>query len=593
MRTFKTKDGIVLNNIPDDVPDDEIKARIQKIRAERGGNAVDSAPESNIPVFQMARESGFLKGLIDPAAGAAQLVSEIGKTTSLKDQMPDISKQVKQEEEIYKKGRKGEGIDWARMGGNILSPMSLASAGTKLPLTVGKRVLAGGAMGGAYGLAQPATDEDYWKQKKEQMLLGTTIGGATPLVTAGTSGLLKKGKEFIEPLSKTGIRRGAERFVKETAEPQKQQIIAATQQAKPGETSGQTLSRASTQEEIGGPLMKLEQELSGEPESGRALRNIYLKQAAGREKAISKLRGTPEQYSEAITRRREATKPLYDAVKESDAVVDTTPVMAKIDQYISENPKYTSITRPLERIKKDLDVSDARSLYSLHKQIKTMMGKTDPQGQKIYDEGVLQDIRDTLGQQIGEAEPAFQAAQAKYGQLSKPINQMDVGKELQKALISSRETESPTTFLNAVKNAPKTLKRATGFPRYREMSQVMPPQQNQAIKNVADELVNQARINARVSQIKSVAKDVPTDAKISLPRILSRPVVIANHLLSKIGHDKSDEYKKVLIDILSDPNKLREIVEGGGRRSMVAQDILAKLSVYGFGQSGARNVGQP
>jgi hypothetical protein len=124
------------------------------------------------------------------------------------------------------------------------------------------------------------------------------------------------------------------------------------------------------------------------------------------------------------------------------------------------------------------------------------------------------------------------------------------------------------------------------------MSDVLSPQQTQSVKRVADELINQARMNARVSKIKSVAKEVPTDAKISLPKILSRPVVIANHLLSKIGKDQSDEYKKVLIEILSDPNKLQKVIESGGRKGMVAQDILMKLSVYGVGEPAARTAGQ-
>jgi len=84
--------------------------------------------------------------------------------------------------------RQSPGIDWARGAGNVLgaAPLALLTPSGAGASLAGRAALGAGA--GAFGtLATPVTDDSrpYAEQKKEQLALGTALGGAAPLVTAG------------------------------------------------------------------------------------------------------------------------------------------------------------------------------------------------------------------------------------------------------------------------------------------------------------------------------------------------------------------------------------------------------------------------
>jgi hypothetical protein len=81
-----------------------------------------------------------------------------------------------------------EGIDWARLGGNVLSPANLAVA-SKFPqgVTIGQRVLSGAAAGGALGALSPVENGDFASEKLKQIGFGSGTGGVLPMVTGGIS----------------------------------------------------------------------------------------------------------------------------------------------------------------------------------------------------------------------------------------------------------------------------------------------------------------------------------------------------------------------------------------------------------------------
>lgn len=77
-----------------------------------------------------------------------------------------------------------EGIDWARMAGNVLNPATLAAPETRATSLLGK-VATGAATGAGYSALTPVvatSPEDFYAQKANQMGGGAAIGGAFPLV---------------------------------------------------------------------------------------------------------------------------------------------------------------------------------------------------------------------------------------------------------------------------------------------------------------------------------------------------------------------------------------------------------------------------
>jgi len=555
---------------------------------------VEPESRSNIPIFQMARESPFLKGMIDPAAGGAQLASELGKLTSLGDQIPDVSKHVRGEEKAYQQNR-GEdaGIDFGRIAGNIVSPASLASMGGSVPAKLLPRIGQGMKLGAGMGAAQPTQGENFWTDKAKQTAIGAGTGGVLPIAAKGAKSAASYVDELTKPMYQKGIARDVKKFVVEQAGDQRQKIVDALQKAK-GKTAGQAIAKARQGgDEYGSQFIKLEQELAKEPLEGVPLRSTYGKQTSERQKIIDAIAGTDEKMTLAKTARKSSTRPLYKAVEESRENVDIGPVTSKIDDVLAKNKNETNITTPLNNIRGKMDDTSPQALYSLSKEIKSMMGKTTTGGQKEYNVGVLNDIKKTLDEQIGLVSAPFKAAQASYKKLSDPINKMNVGKELQGALTTALERESPSTFTTAVSKAPRTLKRATGFPRFNELGDVLSPDQVSKVQRVSDELINLDKARRMGSSVGSVMKELPGEVSLSLPHVLSRPVVVANHILGMVGKDQTPEYKRLLVKMLQDPRELEKALTlpvSNPKRKM-AMDMVNKISTITTSQTAAREGG--
>ena len=85
-------------------------------------------------------------------------------------------------------------------------------------------------------------------------------------------------------------------------------------------------------------------------------------------------------------------------------------------------------------------------------------------------------------------------------------------------------------------------------------------------------------------------KDLPSEIRFELPHILSRPVVITNHLLSRLGFNKSPEYKAMLVQMVKNPQSFEKILmePDGGTKAKMASDIIRRLTTMGVSQTLAR-----
>jgi hypothetical protein len=160
----------------------------------------------------------FGMGLADPIHGGAQLLTKIlpsgvvnagnrlnnwlADTTGMVARVPEggVDQMVRERETAYKE-QKPEGFDFARLGGNILSPVSIAAGGAgSLAGGAGlaTRMAAGGATGAVMGASAPVTDGDFTDQKLKQIGLSGVAGGLTPALVAGASRLVSP-KASISP----------------------------------------------------------------------------------------------------------------------------------------------------------------------------------------------------------------------------------------------------------------------------------------------------------------------------------------------------------------------------------------------------------
>ena len=170
----------------------------------------------------------FLKGLRDPIDAAAQMLEKAvpeSVSSSINalnnwlverglplELIPDggLSAQLEQQERAYQATRDPDaGFDWARLGGNILSPANLAAA-SRIPqaATLSGKVATGLAGGAALGPVQaPTFGEDYWQQKGEQAAFGAAGGAIAPAVTTAASRVIgPKVGEAVQALRDQGVK---------------------------------------------------------------------------------------------------------------------------------------------------------------------------------------------------------------------------------------------------------------------------------------------------------------------------------------------------------------------------------------------------
>ena len=175
--------------------------------------------------------------------------------------------------------------------------------------------------------------------------------------------------------------------------------------------------------------------------------------------------------------------------------------------------------------------------------------------------------------------PEYGKARTQYAQDMVPVNQMTVGQALLSKLSSPTGTETPGSFLRALSDETKLIKTATGQPRM-DLGQVLTKDQNAIVSDAGNIL---ERKLASLSPVQKAALpgggDISKQIGFELPSILSRPVVIANYLLSLAKKGTSPVEQR--IDAVNtlwmlDPSKFTEAV-----RTMNATEQRKVLGLLG------------
>lgn len=180
-------------------------------------------------------------------------------------------------------------------------------------------------------------------------------------------------------------------------------------------------------------------------------------------------------------------------------------------------------------------VIEANDLYMVRKEAGNTIKKFADES-KNFDQrltgGLLVNVQKTIDDAIERAGgTGWKKYLEKYQELSRPINRMEAGQSLQKALISPLETsERGQVFGKAVRDTDLSA---------------LTDQDRTAVTKVADEL---ARADAykRAARQTSIAGNeaIPERLGVPLPNLLSRPAMIANFLMKKVGESAEEKIAK-------------------------------------------------
>ena len=155
---------------------------------------------------------------------------------------------------------------------------------------------------------------------------------------------------------------------------------------------------------------------------------------------------------------------------------------------------------------------------------------------QIAARGLLNDFVSVFETKI----PEYGQARRTFSDLSAPVNQSQVLREMVSVLEKPGGGERIQPFLNVLGRGEKAmLKRAggQGAPRYESLSEVLTPEQITKVREVAKQLETEAAIGQQITAGEQRASDLIKEELVShrIPNPLNNLISVANKVLEQIG----------------------------------------------------------
>lgn len=287
----------------------------------------------------------------------------------------------------------------------------------------------------------------------------------------------------------------------------------------------------------------------------------------------------PDELDQLAVARANATDPLYTAVKEAGDVVDPRN-MATIANYVNDtitkNPGNTELVTEFSKIGNLLEGpggryrTDAGQVASILDGLKATIAKQDNK----FIKGQLVDVKNRLVDAI----PGYAAADAKFAELSKPINKMQVAQYLEGKLIPALEGKAnlkAEAFTAALKDAPSTIKKSTGIPRYKTMAELFTPDELQAIEGITKELQRKSKFEEAAAAGAKEGVSLPA-AKVDKVNMLNRVWSVANLVMAKLQGKVTEKIAVELAVEMLDPAMAAKSIE----KALAHQARMEKLGYF-------------
>lgn len=314
-------------------------------------------------------------------------------------------------------------------------------------------------------------------------------------------------------------------------------------------------------------------------------------QRVGRVKAIQEgIARSPREKRIAIKARKDTTDPMYTAARESTTPVDVSPVLSKIDVLIRDNPGNKRLLKELKSIKDGLIYKKGEAFVNRTKSqevISTIEGlKTTMANQKnTFIKKELREIKMDLIDSV----PLYKQADIKFREMSRPINQMDLGEYLVEKISPIKgDIEGTTKFINATENARLTIKNSMGEPRYKTLEQALDPSQQKILAQVRNEINRDTIIAAKGQKGHGRMSEVMENAlsPIELPGMLSSKMMIIRNIMARLKGSATEKTTKYMADrqlsgpewakIMKEANPKEKAIISGSSEAFKNRDLVVQ-----------------
>lgn len=588
------------------------RALAAEIQRMRGVTPAQAAPATTQE--PLSRLEKFSKGITDPIAGGAQLLTNmlpksvvdagnaannwLADKTGLVARLPEggVDQQVREQEAAYEARRKAQGesgFDAYRMLGNIASPANLALA-ARIPAaaTAAGRIGLGAASGALGGALAPVTEGNFGDEKLKQVGTGAAVGGALPVVTGSVKRLanvLRAG--LIDPFTDAGRTKIVGSALNRAASNPSE--AAGNMSMSSGATPGFMPTAAQSANDSG--IASLERAARAIDPAGFG--DIDQTQKAALVNALRSVAGTPESRAAAVGAREDATNQLYRQAKNASIPVDA------------------ELGALMQRPSMQAAMADAKQLAAERGQaVMPQAGPPSLTGENVHDiklsldtlfqdptKGIVGAKRDAANSTrerfldlIGQRIPEYDQARTTFAGMSRPINQQDIGQELLNRFVpplsdgmSAPISTRAASLAQALRDGDKLAQNVTGMKGAR-FDKIMSPEQRSLLSGVVEDSQNKAFAE---SAGRGVGSD--TIQKMAMSNLIEQaglptwigalgPLRSVGGMARTVGdivYSKNDEtMRHLLADVLKDPQRAAQAMKAANIPPSKYAEVLSRLN---------------
>lgn len=567
---------------PDDATDDQVMAYAQQQFRQQFSARRDLKAENPAEYDPASREwqerygptsgmSGFDKFRAGVGMGMTNVGRGVGQAVGLVSR-DDIAESRRLDAPLAQTG--------AGMAGNVAGAVASYLPTALIP---GANTLAGAAaIGAGTGLMAPS-------ESTGETALNTVLGGAVApaALTAGRAlpAAYQGVKSLAQPFTRSGQDQIAARTLHSFAGGRQAADDAATamRAARP-EVSGVRNTAGETANNAG--IAQLERALRQNPEVSTAFTERLAENRGALLTSLQDIAGDDAALVAAERARQAAAEPLYAASRATSIAPDE-----QLGKLLKRPAIQQAAARAGKLVReKGAPVTNGEYLHMVKMSLDDMLETAPQLGIGKAEAGAIRTTRAEFLRWLEAKSPDYRAAREAFAAGSRPINQMQIGRDLvnkfQPALADygADTRTSAATYARAMRDGDATAARATGFPGM-TMEGVLSPEQLKTAQGVARELAKRAKAD-EVGKIPGsntaqnlVSQDLlrQTLGPLGLPDSFAQGTLLQS--LMRIPQFAASLGEKRVInrlaDAMLDPQEAARLLQLGAKQSLPLRGLLA------------------
>lgn len=405
-------------------------------------------------------------------------------------------------------------------------------------------------------------------------------------------------RNLIDPLLPGGTERAVGRILLKLAGEKRARVISAL--AEPAEiVPGSLPTAAEATAKVGSAEFAGAQRLA-EQRLPTGYQDIGSAQEAARQAGIRSFGKTPQQLEKAITDRAAEAKQLYE---------DASKQILRVDDELKALLETDSMKKAMQRVKSiETEIGKARPspegtmsvgrLHYLKMAIDDFVKDPDKFGIAGLETAAYQGTREQLIKWITGRSPLYDKARQAFVEASRPINVMQIGQQLEKSLIAPlAAAERPGPFATAMRETPRTITKATGYPRFKNLEQAVGAENAAAAEAVLADLSRAAQHEKLARAGASRAGEIIGEAVPGLPATgpLQQKYMIFKTVFNRFGGRLGEKELEVLAEVMKTPKDTLRVMNNAAAREALTQSFLTqrleRLSVRQRLAAGTAGVG--